>query len=252
MQRNMGRSTSLNSVLKEAFPNRSYKEIFEIGFYNAKKLLESLPLWSGNSVEILAFLYRIGTLTIQRVRLKDIYSYKAQAIEFIDSIIPEEKELFNKRENFYWEISYGKKILGFWSWNDIPPSIQSNAILRCAVAFGDCVTNPGMIDDYYKAPLLIHDASDCYEFQMRFMDEFFRFVYTFCVMLAGEEFDPPILREYEKQIPTFYNHSDKRVQGDPFDELIKDADAAQHALRNPMEDFFYDNHRIQRAIQELM
>ena len=49
-----------------------------------------------------------------------------------------------------------------------------------------------------------------------------------------------------------YNHSDKRVLGDPFDELIKDADAAQHALRNPMEDFFYDNPRIQRAIRELI
>ena len=49
-----------------------------------------------------------------------------------------------------------------------------------------------------------------------------------------------------------YNHSDKRVLGDPFDELIKDADAAQHALRNPMEDFFYDKPRIQRAIQELL
>ena len=49
-----------------------------------------------------------------------------------------------------------------------------------------------------------------------------------------------------------YNHSDKRVVGDPFDELIKDADAAQHALRNPMEDFFYDKPRIQRAIRDLM
>ena len=49
-----------------------------------------------------------------------------------------------------------------------------------------------------------------------------------------------------------YNHSDKHAVGDPFDELIKDADAAQHALRNPMEDFFYDNPRIQRVIQELL
>ena len=49
-----------------------------------------------------------------------------------------------------------------------------------------------------------------------------------------------------------YNHSDKRVLGDPFDELIKDADAAQHALRNPMEDHFYLNPRIQRVIEELL
>ena len=49
-----------------------------------------------------------------------------------------------------------------------------------------------------------------------------------------------------------YNHSDKHVVGDPFDELIKDADAAQHSLRNPMEDYFYHNPRIQRVIRELL
>ena len=49
-----------------------------------------------------------------------------------------------------------------------------------------------------------------------------------------------------------YNHSDKRVLGDPFDELIKDADAAQHALRNPMEDFFYQHPRIQQVLRELV
>ena len=48
-----------------------------------------------------------------------------------------------------------------------------------------------------------------------------------------------------------YNHSDKRVKGTDFDELVKDADAAQHALRNPMEDFFYNMERIQRVLREL-
>ena len=49
-----------------------------------------------------------------------------------------------------------------------------------------------------------------------------------------------------------YNHSDKHVIGDPFDELIKDADAAQHSLRNPMEDYFFCHPRIQQVIQELL
>lgn len=48
-----------------------------------------------------------------------------------------------------------------------------------------------------------------------------------------------------------YHHSDKRVQGHWFDELIKDADAVQHTLRNPMEDFFYQMPRIQRVLREL-
>ncbi len=48
------------------------------------------------------------------------------------------------------------------------------------------------------------------------------------------------------------NHSDKRVKGHWFDEIIKDADAVQHALRNPMEDFFYQMPRIQQVISELI
>ncbi len=57
----------------------------------------------------------------------------------------------------------------------------------------------------------------------------------------------------EKQIiyNGIYNHSDKRVTGDPFDEIIKDADAVQHALRNPMEDLFFDAARIKRVIDEV-
>ena len=33
--------------------------------------------------------------------------------------------------------------------------------------------------------------------------------------------------------------------------IFKDADAAQHALRNPMEDFFYQKERIQQVLREL-
>ena len=49
-----------------------------------------------------------------------------------------------------------------------------------------------------------------------------------------------------------YNHSDKRIRGHWFDEIIKDADAAQHALRNPAEDFFYQMPRIQQVLTELI
>ena len=49
-----------------------------------------------------------------------------------------------------------------------------------------------------------------------------------------------------------YNHSDKHVVGSWFDEIIKDADAVQHTLRNPMEDFFYDMPRIRQVLDELI
>ena len=48
-----------------------------------------------------------------------------------------------------------------------------------------------------------------------------------------------------------YNHSNKRVKGDAFDEIIKDADAVQHSLRNPMEDFFFCRPRYYRVVQEV-
>lgn len=49
-----------------------------------------------------------------------------------------------------------------------------------------------------------------------------------------------------------YRHSDKRVKDTPFDEIVKDADAAQHALRNPMEDYFFQMERIQAVLRELL
>lgn len=49
-----------------------------------------------------------------------------------------------------------------------------------------------------------------------------------------------------------YNHSDKNVKGNWFDEIIKDADAVQHTLRNPMENFFYEHPRIQQVLEEIV
>ena len=58
--------------------------------------------------------------------------------------------------------------------------------------------------------------------------------------------------ELEMIYSAIYNHSDKKIKGHWFDEIIKDADAAQHALRNPKEDRFYLMPRIQRVLDELV
>lgn len=47
-----------------------------------------------------------------------------------------------------------------------------------------------------------------------------------------------------------YNHSDKKAVGAEFDEILKDADAMQHWLRNPMEEFWYGEERTKQLIQE--
>ena len=49
-----------------------------------------------------------------------------------------------------------------------------------------------------------------------------------------------------------YNHSDKDVTGDAFDEIIKDADALQHSLRNPCEEYFFQKERTQQALKRLI
>lgn len=47
-------------------------------------------------------------------------------------------------------------------------------------------------------------------------------------------------------------HSEKHVKGHWFDEIIKDADAVQHALRNPAEDYWYGMPRIVQVLEELV
>ncbi|MCQ2457380.1 MAG: NUDIX domain-containing protein [Clostridia bacterium] len=48
------------------------------------------------------------------------------------------------------------------------------------------------------------------------------------------------------------NHSDKHIKGFWFDEIIKDADALQHSLRNPVEDYFYYHPRVHQVIDEVV
>lgn len=48
------------------------------------------------------------------------------------------------------------------------------------------------------------------------------------------------------------HHSDKETESSWFDEIIKDADALQHALRNPAEEYFYGHPRVQRVLRELL
>jgi len=57
--------------------------------------------------------------------------------------------------------------------------------------------------------------------------------------------------EIEMVTQGVYKHSDKGSVDTPFDEVIKDADALQHFLRNPMEDFWYERGRVPNILKEL-
>ncbi len=52
-------------------------------------------------------------------------------------------------------------------------------------------------------------------------------------------------------VQAIYKHSDKSVIDTDFDEILKDADAIQHYLRNPMEDYWFTKSRITKLIEEL-
>lgn len=77
-----------------------------------------------------------------------------------------------------------------------------------------------------------------------------------CAEYAKEKvLDPSgVFSEEEKTLiyNGIYNHSDKHLEGFWFDEIIKDADAAQHALRNPAEDYFYMTERFRRLLSEII
>ena len=76
-----------------------------------------------------------------------------------------------------------------------------------------------------------------------------------CAEYAREHFLdlPGCFTDGEKQqiYDGIYNHSDKQTEGTPFEEIIKDADAAQHALRNPMEEYFFGKERMQRMMRRM-
>lgn len=57
--------------------------------------------------------------------------------------------------------------------------------------------------------------------------------------------------EIELVYEAIYNHSNKKETGNPFDEILKDADEMQHYFRNPMEEYFFQKERIQKLFNEL-
>ena len=191
------RSTTLNDVLQNAYPRLSYAEIFELGILNAFDLLRSFPCYIKNEIETYAFFYLIGELSVKTVGGNQREYQKSIDAYITSKLTAEQRTVFQNRVSFYQSISCGAKVEGLWSPGDIPPSVLSVPMLRCTVAFGDCITNPDMIEDYYGAPILLYGISQIVEFHQRFTDDFYRLVHTYCVMVAGREFDPPIIYEYD-------------------------------------------------------
>ena len=191
--------SSLNSVLKNSYPNLSYKEVFSLGYDNAEHLLRSMPCVCFDTVELLAFMNNIARTTILATG-GNMREWGSDSSEFISSKLPEwQRKHYLDRYSFYLGISSGEKVEAVWSFSPIPPSVLSVPMLRATVAFGDCITNPSLIEYYEDGAISLYDFDAQAKFQQRFSDEFMRLVHTFCVMVAGREFDPPILSPDEME-----------------------------------------------------
>lgn len=190
---NKSSGASYDSVLKNSYPNLSYKEVFRLGYDNAEHLLRSMPCVCFDTVELLAFLNNIARTTVIATG-GNVREWGNESSEFIRTKLPEgQRKHYFDRYSFYLGISGGEKVEAVWSFSPIPPAVLSVPMLRAAVAFGDCITNPSLIEDYEDGAISLYDFDAQAQFQQRFSDEFMRLVHTFCVMVAGREFDPPIL-----------------------------------------------------------
>lgn len=181
------------SFSPDCYPRLSYSELFQIYIKAGNDLLATMPMFTGNRFEIMPFLTVIGFLSVQdaggdtRKYSDEIYQY------FTKTLIGPESSFLNERIPFYCDIASGAPILGLWSVSELPPSVLSIPMLRCTVAFGDCITNPDCIKDYEHAPVLLADITEKASFSQSFTQDFFRFVKTYCTAVAGGKFAPTLL-----------------------------------------------------------
>ncbi len=58
--------------------------------------------------------------------------------------------------------------------------------------------------------------------------------------------------EIKMVVDGIYNHSDKLIDDNiAFNDIIKDADAIQHYLRNPKEDYWLEKSRVKKVVEEM-
>ncbi len=67
------------------------------------------------------------------------------------------------------------------------------------------------------------------------------------LLLDARQFQP---EEIELICHAVCHHSEKGSVGTAFDEIVKDADVLHHWLRNPMEEYWYDNDRARQLAKE--
>ena len=67
------------------------------------------------------------------------------------------------------------------------------------------------------------------------------------ILTQTGEFTP---QETDMICQAISRHSDKKQVHEEMDEILKDADVMQHWLRNPVEEYFFAQPRVQKLIEE--
>lgn len=96
----------------------------------------------------------------------------------------------------------------------------------------------GMFHDFAK--YYVEDTDDHAHVSAKFAEDF---------LTSSGDFTP---EEIKLVVDGIYNHSDKKNDdGNYFNDLIKDADALQHYLRNPKESYWLEKSRVKKTVEEL-
>lgn len=182
---------SESELPSQVFVGKSYAETFMAYFNSGFDLLRRSPLFSQDRLELAAFLSAIGVVAV-RCAGKSASDFRSETKSaFLSMFKSDRLNEFRERIEFYLLICRGKPALGFWSHIDIPESISSISVFRCAVAFADCITDPERISNYDNAPILINNFFEAQRFNEMFYRDFLCFVKTYCIAIAGRKIIPP-------------------------------------------------------------
>lgn len=140
------------------FRKKSIAKIFDSHLLVAYRLLKTSggDNWKSMSLDLEPLIYVISDLAVMYAN-KDRNKVSNEVLDCIFtkyqncSDFQAAKNRFLSRTDFYTEVINGKPLHGHCM-SGMHSKIENNAIMRCAVAFTDCLQNPSYIDDYEGAP----------------------------------------------------------------------------------------------------
>lgn len=132
-------------------------EIFSEYYKKSVAIFRSSPVAQNVEFEILTPLHTVfnfATSELPKEKRSEIMDAVYESM--LDSYYDLDSKVFSQRLNTYKDILLKKDIHNLWAFGKtvLPDNIISNSAAIC----GDILCNPECADDYYNAPILLHDA----------------------------------------------------------------------------------------------